>query len=86
MKIVGFDAGPKQVQDLKDGVVQALIAQKPATIGADGVQQAYNALYRQAGDQEDRHGFGDAHQGQPELQPGRAVQDDLLSGSQVAPA
>jgi ribose transport system substrate-binding protein len=44
VKIVGFDAGPKQVQDLKDGVVQALIAQKPATIGADGVEQAYNAL------------------------------------------
>ena len=44
VKIVGFDAGPKQVQDLKDGIVQGLIAQKPATIGADGVQQAYNAL------------------------------------------
>jgi ribose transport system substrate-binding protein len=44
VKIVGFDAGPKQVQDLKDGLVQALIAQKPADIGAQGVQQAYNAL------------------------------------------
>src|SRR3954464_8272138 len=44
VKIVGFDAGPKQVQDLKDGVVQALIAQKPADIGSQGVQQAYNAL------------------------------------------
>ena len=44
VKIVGFDAGPKQVQDLKNGLVQALIAQKPAEIGADGVQQAYNAL------------------------------------------
>jgi ribose transport system substrate-binding protein len=44
VKIVGFDAGPKQVEDLKKGVVQALIAQKPAEIGADGVQQAYNAL------------------------------------------
>ena len=44
VKIVGFDAGPKQVQDLKQGVVQALIAQKPAEIGADGVQQAYAAL------------------------------------------
>jgi ribose transport system substrate-binding protein len=44
VKIVGFDAGPKQVQDLKDGVVQGLIAQKPADIGAQGVQQAYNAL------------------------------------------
>ena len=44
VKIVGFDAGPKQVADLKQGVVQALIAQKPAEIGADGVEQAYNAL------------------------------------------
>jgi ribose transport system substrate-binding protein len=44
VKIVGFDAGPKQVQDLKDGLVQALIAQRPAQIGALGVQQAMNAL------------------------------------------
>jgi ribose transport system substrate-binding protein len=44
VKIVGFDAVPKQVQDLKDGLVQALIAQKPADIGSQGVQQAYNAL------------------------------------------
>jgi ribose transport system substrate-binding protein len=44
VKIVGFDAGPKQVADLKEGVVQALIAQKPAEIGADGVEQAYNSL------------------------------------------
>jgi ribose transport system substrate-binding protein len=44
VKIVGFDAGPKQVEDLKAGLVQALIAQKPAEIGAQGVEQAYNAL------------------------------------------
>ncbi|HEY7621876.1 MAG TPA: ABC transporter substrate-binding protein [Solirubrobacteraceae bacterium] len=44
VKIVGFDAGPKQVEDLKNGVVQALIAQKPADIGSQGVEQAYNAL------------------------------------------
>jgi ribose transport system substrate-binding protein len=44
VKIVGFDAGPKQVSDLKSGIVQALIAQKPADIGAQGVQQAYAAL------------------------------------------
>ena len=44
MKIVGFDAGPKQVQDLEDGLVQALIAQKPADIGSQGVEQAFNAL------------------------------------------
>jgi ribose transport system substrate-binding protein len=44
VKIVGFDAGPKQVQDLKDGVVQALIAQQPAQIGKLGVDQALAAL------------------------------------------
>jgi ribose transport system substrate-binding protein len=44
IKIVGFDAGPKQVQDLKQGIVQALIAQQPAKIGATGVDQAYAAL------------------------------------------
>jgi ribose transport system substrate-binding protein len=44
VKIVGFDAGPKQVEDLKDGIVQALIAQQPAEIGKQGVQQAVAAL------------------------------------------
>jgi ribose transport system substrate-binding protein len=44
VKIVGFDAGPKQVEDLEQGLVQALIAQKPAEIGALGVEQAYAAL------------------------------------------
>ena len=44
VKIVGFDAGPKQVKDLQEGVLQGLIAQKPADIGAQGVQQAIAAL------------------------------------------
>jgi ribose transport system substrate-binding protein len=44
VKIVGFDAGPKQVEDLKAGLVQALIAQRPADIGKQGVQQALAAL------------------------------------------
>lgn len=42
--IVGFDAGPAQVKDLRAGVVQALVAQQPATIGSDGVNQAIAAL------------------------------------------
>lgn len=42
--IVGFDAGPDQVKQLKDGVVQALVAQQPGTIGKDGVEQAIAAL------------------------------------------
>jgi ribose transport system substrate-binding protein len=44
VKVVGFDAGPKQVQDLQQGIVQALIAQKPADIGKAGVEQAIHAL------------------------------------------
>jgi ribose transport system substrate-binding protein len=44
VKIVGFDAGPKQVKDLEEGIIQALVAQKPADIGRQGVQQAVAAL------------------------------------------
>ena len=44
VKIVGFDAGPKQVEDLEQGIVQALIAQKPADIGKAVVEQAIAAL------------------------------------------
>ena len=44
VKIVGFDAGPKQVKDLEEGIISALVAQKPADIGAQGVQQAVAAL------------------------------------------
>lgn len=42
--VIGFDAGPDQVKALKDGTVQALIAQKPYTIGTQGVTAAVNAL------------------------------------------
>jgi ribose transport system substrate-binding protein len=42
--LVGFDASPKEVSDLKNGSFQALIAQDPATIGKDGVDQAVAAL------------------------------------------
>ena len=44
MKIVGYDADPEQVADLKKGVVQALVAQQPYQEGVDGVQQAVNAI------------------------------------------
>jgi ribose transport system substrate-binding protein len=57
VKIVGFDAGPKQVEDLKSGIVSALIAQKPADIGAQGVQQAYAALTGKATKKEIGTGF-----------------------------
>ncbi len=44
VKVVGFDAGPDQVKALRDGTLQALVAQQPGTIGVDGVQQAIAAL------------------------------------------
>lgn len=44
VKIVGYDADPTQVSDLKSGVVDALIAQEPYAEGVDGVDQSINAL------------------------------------------
>lgn len=55
--VVGFDAGPAQVQQLENGVVQALIAQEPATIGKDGVEQALAALNGEATEAEIQTGF-----------------------------
>jgi ribose transport system substrate-binding protein len=42
--IVGFDAGPNQVKALKNGTVQALVAQEPGVIGKYGVDAAVSAL------------------------------------------
>ena len=44
VKLVGFDAGPDQIKQLKDGTVSALIAQDPYQIGVDGVDQAVASL------------------------------------------
>jgi ribose transport system substrate-binding protein len=44
VKIVGFDADPDQIAALKQGTVQALIAQSPYVIGTNAVDQAYAAL------------------------------------------
>jgi ribose transport system substrate-binding protein len=44
VKIVGFDASPGQVDQLKEGLVQALVAQNPREIGQQGVEQAVAAL------------------------------------------
>jgi ribose transport system substrate-binding protein len=44
VKIVGFDAGPNQVKALKDGTVQALVAQEPGAIGQYGIDEAVAAL------------------------------------------
>ena len=44
VKVVGFDADPDQITALKQGTVQALIAQSPYQIGTDAVDQAVAAL------------------------------------------
>jgi ribose transport system substrate-binding protein len=47
VKVVGFDAGPSQVKQLEDGLVQALIAQSPYQIGVEGVDAIAKALQGQ---------------------------------------
>jgi len=44
VKIVGFDAGPTQVQDLRSNVVDLLIAQHPGDIGEIAVQLLHDFL------------------------------------------
>jgi ribose transport system substrate-binding protein len=44
VSLVGFDASPQEVQQLQQGVFQALIAQDPASIGKQGVDQVVNAI------------------------------------------
>ncbi len=44
VKLVEYDAEPAQVRDLKRGVVQALIVQRPFAEGFLGVEFAYNYL------------------------------------------
>jgi ribose transport system substrate-binding protein len=44
VRIVGFDAGPNQVKALKEGTVQALVAQEPGIIGKYGVDEAVASL------------------------------------------
>jgi ribose transport system substrate-binding protein len=42
--VVGFDAGPAQVEALNAGTVQALVAQQPAEIGRQGLEQVVTKL------------------------------------------
>lgn len=55
--IVGFDAGPAQVEQLREGIVQALIAQEPANIGTQGVEQAVAALDDESTEETIQTGF-----------------------------
>jgi ribose transport system substrate-binding protein len=48
VKLVGYDAGPIQITQLKQNSVQALIAQHPSGIGEEGVKEGIAALKGQA--------------------------------------
>jgi ABC-type sugar transport system substrate-binding protein len=44
VKVATFDADPQQMQMMTQGTIQLAIAQEPGVEGADGVQQALNAI------------------------------------------
>ena len=82
VKIVGFDAGPNQVKALKEGTVQALVAQEPGIIGKYGVDEAVTALDGGQNTKKVQTGFTDHHAGQRQRRRrcGR-VQVELLAAA-----
>jgi ribose transport system substrate-binding protein len=44
IKLVGFDASDKEISDLKDGTIQALVVQNPFKMGYEGVKAAVDCL------------------------------------------
>lgn len=57
VQVVGFDAGPAQVQALQDDIVQAIIAQQPYDIGYQGIEQALAAINGDATEKKIQTGF-----------------------------
>lgn len=55
--VVGFDAGPAQVEALQSGTVQALVAQQPADIGRQGLEQVVASLNGEEPQAEIQTGF-----------------------------
>ncbi|MGY1692887.1 ABC transporter substrate-binding protein [Geodermatophilus sp. SYSU D01105] len=55
--VVGFDAGPAQVEALQNGTVQALVAQQPAEIGRQGLEQVVASLNGEETQAEIQTGF-----------------------------
>ena len=60
VKLVEFDAGPPQVQALKAGTIDALIAQYPYGIGQLGVQLAYKYVTGKKAGIKKHYGTGSA--------------------------
>ncbi len=45
VKLVGFDSGPTEIEELKKGNIQALIVQNPYNMGYLGVKAAVDAIH-----------------------------------------
>jgi ribose transport system substrate-binding protein len=60
VKLVEFDAEPIEVQALKQGTVDALIAQDPFTIGSKGVNLAYKWVTGHRAGIKKHYGTGEA--------------------------
>ena len=58
VKIANFDAPEAAIQDLRDGVVDLVIAQKPAEIGATAVEYAVKAIKGETADLKKRVATG----------------------------
>lgn len=72
--VIGFDAGPDQVQALKNGTVQALIAQQPNSIGVQGVEQAIKAINGQKTKKKITTGFTILTKANVDTKAGKAAQ------------
>ena len=79
VKIVGFDAGPKQIADLKAGNGAGADRPEARRHRRAGRAAGLRRADRQADEAEDRHRVRVAHEGQPRREPGRRLQGVLLN-------
>lgn len=73
VQVIGFDAGPAQVEALQDGTVQAIIAQQPYDIGYQGVEQALKGLNGEATEAKIQTGFSIVTADNLETEEGQAA-------------
>jgi len=83
VKVAAFDAEPDEITALQAGTVQVLVAQEPAAIGTQGVDQLRRGLRGQARHRPDRHHHGGHHPAEHE-RPRR--QQVLLQGRLLRPS
>lgn len=73
VQVIGFDAGPAQVDALQDGTLQAIIAQQPYDIGYQGVEQAVAAAKGEPTEAKIQTGFTIVTQENLESEEGQAA-------------